>query len=136
MAKIGLAVAMILLAASCSAGGGGPSLWGTKWVATSIAGQPVRPPGRVTLSFADGRVSGNGGCNSFGGEVKISGGTLSWGGLAATRMACMEDGLMQQESAYLLLLERTVRFELQSGGGLALFAADGSSIAFQPASAP
>jgi len=82
------------------------------WVAETIAGQPVINPGRVTLAFVEGRVSGRGGCNIYSGPVEIGNGTLKVGPLISTKMACGEPGLMQQESAYLGALQsaRSYRF--------------------------
>ena len=75
------------------------------WVAETINGKSVIEPGRVTLSFSEGRVSGRSGCNLYSGPVEYGQGTLKVGALISTKMACMANGVMQQESAYLTTLE-------------------------------
>ena len=85
------------------------------WVAATINGKAVIKPGRVTLAFLEGRVSGRSGCNLYSGPVEIGRGSLKVGPLISTKMACLEDGLMQQESAYLSALQSTRGYELASG---------------------
>lgn len=90
------------------------------WVATTIAGKPVISPGRVTLSFAEGRVSGRGGCNHYSGPVEYGRGAIKVGPLISTKMACMEAGLMQQESAYLNTLQAAERYAVSGDGRLTI----------------
>lgn len=86
--------------------GAGDPLSQYDWVARTIAGKDViGPPGRVTLSFREGRVSGRAGCNLYSGPVEYGKGAIKIGNLISTKMACAEPGLMQQESAYLNTLE-------------------------------
>lgn len=78
-------------------------LAGTRWVATQmfLGGAPVAfvPNAEPTIDFNDdGRsFGGSTGCNSFFGEYQIGGGTISFGGMGQTEMAC-EEPLMTQES--------------------------------------
>lgn len=90
------------------------------WVAQSIAGKPVVQPGRVTLSFREGRVSGRGGCNLYSGPVEYEKGAIKVGPLISTKMACAEPGLMQQESAYLGALQSAERYTVGANGGLTI----------------
>lgn len=90
------------------------------WVAQSIAGKPVVQVGRVTLSFAEGRVSGRGGCNHYSGTVEYGKGAIKIGPLISTKMACVEGGLMQQESAYLSTLQGAERYDATAGGKLTI----------------
>ena len=64
-----------------------PSLDGT-WTATSARPQTLVPDVAVTLTFADGRVSGTAGCNRFMGAYSVSGGLLKAPQLASTMMFC------------------------------------------------
>jgi heat shock protein HslJ len=50
----------------------------------------------VTLTFEDGNVSMNAGCNTYFGPVDLGGGTLSAPQLAGTMMAC-DEALMSQD---------------------------------------
>jgi heat shock protein HslJ len=99
---------------------GGDRLTQSDWVAQTIAGQAVINPGRVTLSFAEGRVSGRGGCNLYSGPVEYGGGMIKVGPLISTKMACMEAGLMQQESTYLNVLQAAERYAVAANGQLTI----------------
>lgn len=60
----------------------------------------------ITLAFGqDGTVSGSGGCNDFSGSYEAGDGDLTIGALAVTGRACLEDGVMEQESQFLAALE-------------------------------
>lgn len=103
------------------------------WVAETINGKPVIEPGRVTLSFADGRVSGRGGCNLYSGPVEYGDGSLKVGALISTKMACMANGVMQQETTYLTTLEAARSYGNQNGR-LVISTPSGEALVF--ASAP
>jgi heat shock protein HslJ len=90
------------------------------WVAQTIAGKAVVRPGSVTLSFGEGRVSGKGSCNRYSGSVEYGRGKIKIGALISTKMACMEDGLMQQESAYLNALESAQTYSVSADGRLSI----------------
>jgi heat shock protein HslJ len=77
----------------------------SSWAVTEIAGKPAIAGSTVTLDFsADGKVSGNATCNRFTGPVTLTGPTITFGALASTRMACVGEGLNEQETAYLAAL--------------------------------
>lgn len=69
----------------------------------------------VTMVFDDdGRVSGMAGCNQYTAEYRGGGGdALLFSHVAATRMACPDPAVMDQEAAFLRALElvTTLRFE-------------------------
>jgi heat shock protein HslJ/uncharacterized membrane protein len=88
------------------------ALWGTAWRLESLAGAAVLDRSQATLEFpTDGRASGNGSCNRFNGVVTVAGNTIQFGGIAATRKACAED-VMRQEDAYFAALRDAERFEI------------------------
>jgi heat shock protein HslJ len=93
-------------------------------------GDPAAPtlviPGTtVTLTFAPGGVSGNGGCNQFGsGTFSYENNSLSIGLLISTLMACVDGGVMEQESAYLAALQGAQTFAI-NGSQLQITYADG-----------
>lgn len=101
------------------------------WAAETIDGTPVVNPGRVTLSFGDGRVSGRGGCNLYSGPAEIGDGTLKFGPMISTKMACIENGLMQQEQAYLKALQDARRYVVGPDGKLTISTSSGA-IVFGP----
>ena len=95
------------------------------WLAQSIAGDPVPNPERVTLSFANGRVSGRGGCNQYSGPVEYGNGRMKIGPIISTKMACLENGLMQLESKYLGALQTAESYSVSSSAHLTITTARG-----------
>jgi heat shock protein HslJ len=98
------------------------------WIAETIDGQAVINPGRVTLAFADDRVSGRGGCNRYSGPVEFGRGTLKIGALISTKMACAESGVMRQESVYLNALQSAERYSFAPDGKLIVATNAGSIV--------
>jgi heat shock protein HslJ len=97
--------------------GAGDVLANTRWRLVSFgepgAETPVVAGSTVTLEFgADGQVGGSAGCNSYGGKYQVHDGTVSFGELVSTLMACVDERVMQQEQQYLAALQSTGRFEL------------------------
>jgi heat shock protein HslJ len=92
------------------------SLLGTEWTLRDIAGTPALASPQATLQFPEaGRVAGSGSCNRFTGSVEISGVNLKFGPLASTRMACMDNGVSDQEARYLKALGAATRYTLENG---------------------
>ncbi len=74
---------------------------------------PVIPDSIVTVEFsATGEVGGSGGCNTYGGQYKVEGDTLSIGELVSTLRACLDEGVTEQEMGYLEALQLADRFEI------------------------
>ncbi len=96
-----IAIALALTACETPTAQDESRLTQVDWVAQTINGKPVIEPGRVTLSFSEARVSGRSGCNIYSGPVTYGKGTLKVGALISTKMACVANGVMQQESDYL-----------------------------------
>jgi heat shock protein HslJ len=114
--RLGLRAAVVGLAAVGCGGGGGEavSLEGTSWVLESMAGTPVLEGVGVTVSFTGSEVSGSGGCNLYGGTYELEGEAISIGEqLASTLRACLEEGRMEQESAYLGALASAERVKIE-----------------------
>lgn len=89
------------------------ALWGTAWRLENLAGAGVLDRTQATLEFAsDGRASGHGSCNRFNGVVSVEGNRITFGGIAATRKACAE-AVMRQEDAYFAALREAERFEIE-----------------------
>lgn len=72
---------------------------------TLIGGTALRPlaGNAPNLTLAAGRVSGSGGCNRLSGTVRVRGDTLTFGSIAATRMACVP-AVNVQEQTFLTVL--------------------------------
>ena len=98
-------------------------VYGRSWVAEELVGQPAAPGVESSLVVAaDGKVSGNAGCNRYFGSVILSGEAMSFGNLGTTKMACDEPAL-SQEARLLRALDGTRGYRVQDG---ALLLLDGS----------
>jgi putative lipoprotein len=87
-------------------------LTGGTWLAEDIDGAGVIDDAQSTLEFGtDGRVSGRGGCNRYGGTVQLNGASLIVGQLFSTKMACAP-ALMDQETKFLAALEATRSYQM------------------------
>ncbi len=90
------------------------ALDGSKWVLSSINGKSLVEGSNVTLSFADGRAGGFGGCNSYGaGYVATGGGTLTIAEIEVTLQLCQTPaGVMEQERAYVEALSEAAVYQV------------------------
>jgi len=94
------------------------SLEATNWQATGINNGKGGVVSSATTSlstalFAEGQVSGAGGCNQFTATYEIDGDQITIGPAAATRMFCNEpEGIMDQEQQYFEALGRARSFRL------------------------
>lgn len=104
-------------------------LAGTAWVLVKLNGELPVEGTVLTLSFTDGNLGGSAGCNSFGGAYKVSGDQLKTGEIASTLMACIDSGVMNQESLYLSLLGAAQTFTL-SDSELRISSSDGGELVF------
>jgi heat shock protein HslJ len=98
------------------------------WLAQSVAGESVANPERVTLSIANGTVSGRGGCNQYSGPVEYGNGRIKIGPMISTKMACQEGGLMQFEQKYLNALQSAYSYSVTSGPELTITTANGALV--------
>lgn len=107
----------------------GQMLEGSRWTATQIDGQPPVAGGpALMLSFeADGRLSGHSGCNGYGGAYAVNGSALTLSEMMGTLMACADDPLNAQESAFLQALSRVAAYDL-AGDTLTLKDANGAAV--------
>lgn len=95
------------------------SLEGVDWEVTGYNNgrQAVVSPEagtRLTLRFADGRVSGSGGCNRFDGSFTADGESLRIQPLVTTRKLCA-DPVMAQERAFLDALGSATTWRIERG---------------------
>ncbi len=105
-----------LVAAVIAACEGGPSgspirmshpttLAGSVWQLVAIGGRSVAGISEPSLVFADEELSGDGGCNAFGGPYTYdpATGAVAIGDLISTKRACVEAARNEIEEAYLQL---------------------------------
>jgi heat shock protein HslJ len=104
-----------------------------EWLAETINGKPVITPGRVTLTFKDGRVSGRAGCNQYSGPAEYGKAKLNIGPLVSTKMACTGAGIMQQESEFLATLQTAENYAFRSDNRLLVTGSSGGSLIFTDA---
>ncbi|MEP7245692.1 MAG: META domain-containing protein [Gammaproteobacteria bacterium] len=87
-------------------------LTGAAWIAEDVDGAGVIDDAQSTLEFGtDGKVSGRGGCNRYGGSVSLSGASMIVGELFSTKMACVP-ALMDQETKFLAALQATRSYRM------------------------
>ena len=133
----------ILILAGCTVGGAGTStgpsgpggsppgaaandLSGT-WVLRSGVGVdgeiPLVDGHRITLVIQGDEAGGVAACNHYGGKVAWAGGEIRFSAMFMTEMACVDDGVMESEAAYLAALGIVTRWA-RDGDSLVLGGAD------------
>lgn len=106
---------------------------GAEWILEDMAGTGVIDTARSTLTLgADGKVTGQGACNRFGGPYELDGAALSVGPLMSTRMAC-PPVVMDQERRFLALLEQGGTLRLDGEGLMHFTAPSDETLRFAPA---
>jgi heat shock protein HslJ len=104
----------ILLVAGCTGNAPGPStlhLNGTGWTLTDYVsnGRSVKTLDGTTVTMVfseEGRITGSAGCNHYFASYDLKGTKITIGQAGSTMMYCMGAGVMEQESAYLELLNQ------------------------------
>jgi len=90
----------------------------TRWIVDGlVTGDAVSsvPVGVVAaLTFSDGRVEVEAGCNRGGGAVAATDVTLTFGPIALTKMAC-EGGAMEVERLVSEVLSGSVQYKIEAG---------------------
>ncbi len=129
---VGLSAAVLLWANNSLAGGRGvslaPVLANTTWSLVTIDGQPSIAGRAVTLNFqSDGQLGGNSGCNSYGGQYRLSGSSITITQLISTLRACAEQPLNDQEAVFQKALGDAALFSL-AGNQLTLKNAGGGEV--------
>jgi heat shock protein HslJ len=104
------------------------------WTLLELGGRAVRvvghaPEPNLRLNPGQRQARGSTGCNGFVGPYRLNGDSLSFGALAATRRACIEAGLHQQESVFLQALADTRTWRV-AGDTLVLSGAAGDVARF------
>lgn len=82
----------------------------------------------IEFDSAKGSVGGSSGCNRYGGTYIRNGEQLTITQIIATKMACLGEGVMEQEMMFFASLERTRRWNI-SGDRLRLYDSTGSTVA-------
>jgi heat shock protein HslJ len=125
---------LVLAARAWAARPAGPAagLAGTQWVLVSLNGQAPVAGRALTLRFGpDGQLTGDSGCNSYGGAYQLQGATLAVTQLVSTLRACAEQPLNDQETAFQQALGHAAQFTLRGPVLTLANSAGGEALVFQ-----
>ena len=96
------------------AGGGprsGSMLESTDWNLVNLGGQPVRTGSNIPVPnlrfLPEAQLRGSSGCNSIAGTYQQQGGSLRFGALVLTQLACVDPALNRQERTFVRTLVAT-----------------------------
>ena len=118
MKKYLLTLFVLSLALSaCAAGNGGAASLISSWKLTSLgpanSSIPAVPGTEAGITFNnDGTVTGNSGCNGFGGNYKVEGDKITFDQITSTLMACDEPRMTQEEAVH-RVLTGTATYKIQ-----------------------
>ncbi len=79
------------------------------WTLMELDGHPINAEHRPYLELSGGRASGSGGCNRYNSGYKLQGDSIEFSVGATTMMACIQEHVMETESAFLKTLS-SVRY--------------------------
>ena len=93
---------------------------------------PLLEGSTITLRLGgDARITGSGGCNTYGGSYDVQGGRISFTQLISTLRACADEAFTRQEKRYFEALGSAASYELagdqlrivytEAGGGVLEF---------------
>ena len=102
---------------ACTAGDGGTASLIGSWKLTAYgpanSATPAVPDTQAGITFNnDGTVTGNSGCNGFGGGYKVDDDKITFSEIVSTLMAC-DDARMQQEAAVHQVLTDTATYKIE-----------------------
>ncbi len=110
------------------------SSWQLATYGPAGAETPVSGETPITLVFdSAGQVSGDGGCNSYGGTYQVADNQVSFSQLISTLRACMDDNVTAQEQDYLQALQSSGRFERTDTGLTIWYDNEAGTLNFVPA---
>jgi heat shock protein HslJ len=122
-----LVITLFILAACSSASADIAGDWKLISYGNATKTTPAIPDVDTSIKFdSNGQISGNVGCNSFGGNYEVSGDKISFSSIMSTLMYCEETS--SQEQAVLRIFSDNVNLQIQMNGNtLTITSADGTS---------
>jgi heat shock protein HslJ len=106
-------------AAATPAPGSFGGLGGVTWTLVSYGppDAPVAtlPNAPITLTFSDQGIGGSAGCNQYFGAFQFDVNTITITDVGSTLMACLDQAVMAQETAYLEALRTASSFQITDG---------------------
>jgi heat shock protein HslJ len=129
MKKIHLLLTAFFLLALSACSAAKPDLSG-EWKLVSYGDianpTPALPEVDTSITFENGQMGGNVGCNGFGGEYSLNGDQITFNGIMSTLMFCEETSA--QEQGVLGVFSDNVPLQIQvNGDSLSITSADGAS---------
>jgi heat shock protein HslJ len=123
---------LITVLGACSSTASDP-LDGTSWNMYAYRKTKPLPGTSITATFANGKISGDSGCNSYDGRYRVNGDKITISDLFNTLMSCppKPEGIMEQEQFILETLEDAQTYQL-SEGILLIFRTNGEALTFEP----
>lgn len=106
-------LAVLVLLAGCigtDPGGGLDGEWRLTSGTHDGADLPMPPHAPITMSVADGEISGRAACNLYSGTVELDGERILIGAMSVTEMGC-DPPVMEAETAYLAALAEVTTWE-------------------------
>jgi putative lipoprotein len=120
-----------LAVAGCSSGDAAtqpPNLSGTNWRVIEIAGEPTFGSNPPTISFRNGRIRGDSGCNTFTADVTLDQMSIDVGSISSTLRLC-EGDVAATETLFMRALIGASALSFDEKGNLML-AGDGGDVHF------
>lgn len=113
-AYLAVALMLPLTLTACGVGGaaGSAASLEGEWTLLTLNGAPLLTGSTINATFEDGKITGYSGCNSYGGAYTVKGSGLQFREIAITLVACLQDGVMDQEQAYMKALSNVTKFRL------------------------
>ena len=123
-----LAITLFILAACSSASADITGDWKLTSYGDAAKTTPAIPNVDTSIKFdSNGQISGNVGCNSFGGNYEVSGDKITFSSIMSTLMYCEETS--SQEQGILSTFSDNVELQFQMNGDtLMITSADGLSV--------
>jgi len=125
------ALVTALAVAGCSSGDAAtppPNLNGTQWRVVEIAGEPTFGSNPPTISFRNGRIRGDSGCNTFSADVTLEQMTIDVGSISSTLRLC-EGDVGATETMFMRALIGASSLSFDEKGNL-LLGGDGGDVQF------
>ncbi len=97
------------------AGAAETELGQTTWRLTHLGERAVDSEALLEFDLVEKRFAGSGGCNRIFGGIEASGATIKFTGVGSTRMACLADGVMENEAAFIAALQKATSFRIADG---------------------
>jgi heat shock protein HslJ len=128
MKKLVIGLLVLFVLAACASGSSASVSGEWRLVSYGSASSQTAAIGGVNTNIEftpEGKLNGNVGCNSFGGDYKVNGNNLAFGPIMSTMMAC--EGVSDQEMATIAVFQKSATFVLD-GSTLTITSGDGKSV--------